>query len=152
MYYYYIPSQKLSPTFLCVSKLDVKLGSGGMIFKITICTWFLKIHTKSKVFQKYRRQRAFFSKFDVKLGSRVWFLKEASVARTVRNLMSSWGVAVWFSKQASLARAVPKPFPTKSLRLPPGSSSAFTRRARSASFVDNLLTYDYKLDRNPCLP
>ena len=33
--------------------------------------------------------------------------------------------------QASLARTVPKPFPTNSVPLPPGSSSASTRRARS---------------------
>ena len=67
--YTYIYSQKLSPTFLWVSKFDVKLGSGGKIFKFTIFTWFFKNHAKSKVFQKYIRQRAFFSKFDVNLRS-----------------------------------------------------------------------------------
>ena len=72
VYFYlltYIYSQKLSPAFLWVSKFDVKLESGGMIFKITMFTWFFKNHTKSKLFQKHIRQRAFF-----------------------QNLMSSWGV------------------------------------------------------------
>ena len=32
----FIYNQKLSPTFIWISKFDVKLGSGGMIFKITI--------------------------------------------------------------------------------------------------------------------
>ena len=35
--YLYIYTQKLSPTFLWVSKFDVKLEGGGIIFKITIC-------------------------------------------------------------------------------------------------------------------
>ena len=64
MYMYtYIYSQKLSPTFLWVSKFDVKLGSGGKIFKITIFTWFFKNHAKSKVFQKHKRQQPFFELF-----------------------------------------------------------------------------------------
>ena len=36
--YLYIYSQKLSPTFLWISKFDVKLGCLDFIFKITICT------------------------------------------------------------------------------------------------------------------
>ena len=53
----------MSPTFLWVSKFDVKLGSGGKIFKFTIFTWFFKNHAKSKVFQKHKRQRDFFGLF-----------------------------------------------------------------------------------------
>ena len=36
--YLHIYSQKLSPTYLCVSKFDFKLGSGGILFKITSFT------------------------------------------------------------------------------------------------------------------
>ena len=59
----------MPPTFLWVSKFDVKLGSGGKIFKITILTWFFKNNAKSRVFQKHEGLQAFFSKFDVKLRS-----------------------------------------------------------------------------------
>ena len=76
MYMYtYIFSQKLSPTFLWVSKFDVKLGSGDMIFKITIFTWFFKNQCKSKVFQTHERKQAFFGLY-------------------FENLMSSWEVGV----------------------------------------------------------
>ena len=62
MYMYtYINSQKLSPTFLWVSKFDVKLGSGGKIFKITIFTGFFLNHAKSRVFQKHTTTVDFFS-------------------------------------------------------------------------------------------
>ena len=54
-------SQKLSPAFLWVSKFDVKLGSGGKIFKVTFLNDFLKVMPKVR-FQKQLRQRAFFFK------------------------------------------------------------------------------------------
>ena len=57
----------------------------------------------------------------------------ASLARAVISLART--VAGRVRAVTSLARTVPKPFPTKSLPLPPGPSSASTRRARSASLM-----------------
>ena len=61
----YICTQKLFPTFLRVSKFDIKLGSRGRIFKITLFTCVFLFHTKSKSFQAHRP----FFNFDVKLES-----------------------------------------------------------------------------------
>ena len=69
---------------------------------------FLKNHAKSKVFQNNRRPQAFLSKFDVKLGS--------------------WGII-------HTGEHSPLEVSTKPLQLPPGSSSGFTPRARSASLM-----------------
>ena len=41
-----------------VSKLDVKLGGGGMLFKIIIFQLIYKNHDKSKMFQTYGQQQA----------------------------------------------------------------------------------------------
>ena len=51
-------------------KIGFQIGEWGYPFQNTIFTWSFKNHAKSKVFQTHKRQQAFFSKFDVKLGSR----------------------------------------------------------------------------------
>ena len=132
--YIYIYSQKLSPTFLWVSKFDVKLGSGGMIFKITIFTWFFKNHTKSKVFQKHLRQRAFFSKFDVKLGSWGMIFKITIFTWLFKNHAKSMGfqLVIW-SHFNYYGRSFDQA-PTLSLRGP----AQFTHEARSAEFTDGI--------------
>ena len=86
-----------------------------------MCFFF---HTKSMCFKHADDHMHFFPKFDVMLGS--WGMIFNSNIRAATDLFEP---ARW--PEASLARAVPKPFPTKSLPLPLGSYSAFTRRARS---------------------
>ena len=91
-----IYSQKLLSTFIWVSIFDVKLGSGGKIFKITILTWFFKNHAKSKVFQKHLRQQAFFKKFDVRLGSSGIISKITIFTWFFKNHAKSMGVQLVF--------------------------------------------------------
>ena len=69
----YIYSQKMSPTFLWVSKFDVKLGSGERFSKLPFSHDFFKIMPKVRCFKNTYDNGSFF-----------------------QNLMSSWGVGVWF--------------------------------------------------------
>ena len=47
----HIENKKLSPTFLCVSKFDVKLGSWDFIFKIHMGKCVFENHAKSVGFR-----------------------------------------------------------------------------------------------------
>ena len=115
----------------------------GILFSKVLGNTFLKNHANVRCFKNTNENRHFTNIFQIlcQVGSwgmihtggrrpfRTCDVTQASLARTV----------------ASLARILSCPyctqaFPTKSLPLPPGSSPAFSRRARNASVVDSELS------------